>query len=67
MIFEKSGTITDGEAHLRAVTQPPARIFEVHEEAEMPECPDMTFAREDCRGISSPHFDPLVMVVEIAE
>ena len=27
----------------------------------------MTFTREDCKGISYPHSDPLVMVVEIAE
>ena len=52
---------------MRAVTQPTARIFEVHEEVEIPECPDMTFTREDCRGISFPHSDPLVMVVEITE
>ena len=67
MIFEKSGGITDGEAHLRAVTQPAARIFEVHEEAEIPKYPDMTFTIEDCKGISFPHSDLLVMVVEIAE
>lgn len=48
VIFEKSGGLTDEEAHLRAVTQPAARVFEVHEDAEAPYCPDMTFTREDC-------------------
>ena len=28
---------------------------------------DMTFTREDCRGISYPHFDPLVMIIYIAD
>ena len=28
---------------------------------------DMTFNREDCRGVSYPHSDPLVMVVDIAD
>ena len=66
-IFEKSGGITDGEAHLRVVTQPTTMIFEVHEEAEIPKYLDMTFIREDRKGISFLHFDPLVMIVEIAE
>ena len=67
MIFEISGGITDGEAHFKSVTQPTARIFEVHEEAEIPKYLDMTFTIEDCKGISFPHSDLLVMVVEIAE
>lgn len=67
VIFEKSGVITDKEPHLRAVTKPGARIFKVHEEAEAPDCPNMNFTREDYRGISYPHSDPLVQVVEIAE
>lgn len=65
--FEKSRGITDGEAHLRVVTQPTAKIFEVHEEAEALDCPDMTFTRDDCKGISYPSSDTLVVVVEIAE
>ena len=28
---------------------------------------DMTFTKEDCRGVSYPHLDPLVMVVDIAD
>ena len=36
VILKKSGGITNEEAHLRAVTQPTARIFEVHEEVEVP-------------------------------
>lgn len=67
VMFEKFGGITDGEAHVRAVTQPTTRIFEVHEEAEIPKYPHMTFTREDCKGIVFPHSDPLVMIVEIAE
>ena len=43
------------------------RISKVHEGAEIPEYPDMTFTREDCKGISFPYFDPLVMIVEIVE
>ena len=67
MRFVKSGGLADGEAHLRAVTQPTARIFKVHEETGAPDFPDMTFTREDCRGVSYPHSDPLVMVMDIAE
>lgn len=67
VIFEKSGGITDEEAHLRAVTQPAARIFEVHEGTDAPDCPGMTFTREDCKGVIYPHNDPLVMIVDIAE
>ncbi|CAO2820969.1 unnamed protein product [Amaranthus hypochondriacus] len=67
VIIEKSGGITDEEAHLRVVTQPSARIFEVHEEVQAANYPDMTFTREDCKGIIFPHCDPLVMVVDIAE
>ena len=26
--------------------------------------PDVTFTREDCRTVSYPHFDPLVMVID---
>ncbi|CAO2830783.1 unnamed protein product [Amaranthus hypochondriacus] len=67
VIFKKSGGLTDEEAHLRAVVQPTARVFEVHKGAEAPYCPDMTFTKEDCKGVIFPHSDPLVMVVDIAE
>ena len=67
VIFEISGGITDGEAHFKSVTQPTARIFEVHEGTEIPKCPDMPFTREDGKGISFSHSDPLFMVVEISE
>lgn len=67
MILEKSEGITDGESHLRAVTQPTARIFEVYEGAEALDCPDKTFTKEDYKGISYPHSDPLDMVVDIVE
>ena len=67
VIFVKFRGITDGEAHLTTVTQPIARIFEVHEEVEIREHHDMNFTRLDCKGISFPHSDPLAMVVEIAE
>lgn len=67
MIFEKSGGITDGEAHLRDVIQTSARIFKVHEEAKVSDCPNMTLTRENCGGISYPHSDPLVMVVDIID
>ena len=29
--------------------------------------PDVTFTREDCRTVSYPHFDPLVMVIDIVD
>ena len=28
---------------------------------------DMTFTREDCKGVSYPHSDPLIMVKDIAD
>ena len=43
VIFKKSGGIADGEAHLKAVTQPTTKIFEIHEEAETPDFPDIIF------------------------
>ena len=67
VIFEKSGGLADGKAHFRVVTQPTARIFEVHKEAESLDFPDMTFTRKDCKGVSYPHCYPLVMVVKIAD
>ena len=66
VIFENFGGITDGEADLR-FTEPTAWIFEVHEEMKILECLDMTFTKKDCRGVSFPHSDPLVMMVDIAE
>ena len=45
VIFKKFGGTTDGQAHLRVVTQPTTRIFEVHKETKIPECPHITFTR----------------------
>jgi hypothetical protein len=59
--------ISDSEAHLRAAAAPSYELMEVTEQAEPPNLPNMTFTREDCRGVSYPHSDPLVMVLDIAE
>ena len=65
VIFQKS-EISGFEAHLRAATTPRLELMEVVEQEEPPPIPDMTFTREDCRGVSYPHSDPLVMVEDIA-
>ena len=66
MIFQKS-EIFDNKAPLRATTAPRLEPMEITEPAEPPQLPDMTFTREDCRGVSYPHSDPLVMVVDITD
>ncbi|XP_057545951.1 uncharacterized protein LOC130824945 [Amaranthus tricolor] len=66
VIFQKS-EIFDNKAPLRATTAPRLEPMEITEPAEPPQLPDMTFTREDCRGVSYPHSDPLVMVVDITD
>ena len=51
---------------MRAATVPRLELMEVTEQKEPPSMLDMTFTREDYRGVSYPHLDPLVMVVDIA-
>ena len=41
--------------------------MEATEQKGPPPMLDMTFTREDCRGVSYPHSDPLVMMVDITE
>jgi hypothetical protein len=66
MIYKEFG-ISDNDAHLRAAIAPNYEMIEIMEQAEPPHLQDMTFTREDCRGISYPHSDLLVMVVDIAD
>lgn len=57
----------DSEAHLRAIISPELELIEATEQKEPPPMLDMTFTREDYRGVPYPHSDPLVMVVYIIE
>ena len=66
VIFQKSG-ISNSEAHLRAATALRFELMEVIEQEEPPPMPDMTFTREDYKGVSYPHSNPLVMAVDIVD
>ena len=52
---------------MRAATAPRLELMEVTEQEEPPSMLDVTFTREDCKGVSFSHSNPLVMVVDIAD
>ena len=50
-----------------AATAPRLELMEITEQTEPPQLSDMAFTREDCRRVSYPHSDPLVVVIDIAD